>query len=557
MQSCKSEEESLAGLYSSEGLSVRLDINNFDTHSTKASIDPANDQWSNKSFSEDDVVGFFSSHGNSNVNDGEGALINVPLTYQGSDIFKNPEVQLDPVDMNSGETFIYFPFDENIVYQADSDSPDMDAGLGLRLDGGPSPEILKCLDFLTPMELNVNNYGATGTFAIYGKMHHSFSELIIMRGEGFDNPKEGQEDIIVALQNGYSHIRINLTESPWNCSTQLVYNPDYDMTEEECKLWQAWKGGNYGITITDPDGREAWYVVLPTIGNGNMRSTVDYIQLYDNDGFLQTVTSIPLAKDGNTITKRLNEGVRYPIEITMKELVPNVNPYPVMPWNPDVDITDSRTRGINNLTEFSFWKQYYQGYLSNGIYVDELMNYGDVYKDSEGNIVYWHFYILDDLDFSQYSDGTNGPIIPELRDIIDGVSTELDNHLFLNHSISQTSSPFVGNLNGQYAAVQNLDFINPYIISVSNQPVGAIANTANSSKISNCSVDMGTIYTQGPVGMAVGDITGGEVSGCNFTGFVAGSTSYSLEPKYIFGNAPSPTTVVSDNISSVEYSLNN
>lgn len=513
------------------------------------------DNWSYRHFQKDDNLGFFSSHGDMGVENGAGPIINWPLICttddtQGPYQFESDEL-FSFTHMTPNEIFLYYPYQKDIA----------ENGMELRrrtklTDNENEKEVERCVDFLVGKKIEASL--ADRQMLLSGTMVHAFSELIIVRGKGFDNPPLGKETITVVMQKPYSHIRINCSPGEsWSCKPELISVSD----EEKYREWEAWQGTNFGITEQDKTGVAAWYALLPTL-EGN-RTAVESIKIWDNEGQLRTVSSLKLADGGKS--KYLDPGWQYPMKISIEELVPTVNPYPIIPWNKDTDgedtdLTNERKRGIHSRADFEMWQEQYALYLKGSNNEEELFKYGDLTKDADGNNSRWHFYILNDLDFSNYPYGKNGEaVIPELRDILDGVSTTLDNHTFLNHRLEGLERPLVDKLSG---SLLNMDFIWPDISLDSTEPVGVLANTMTNATVDNCSVANGTVRSAGPVGMAAGKISGGSVKNSSFSGFMVGRQSHAPDGdasiRHLFGEAPANTPALNGNFSEVQFSpLNN
>lgn len=554
-----------------QSLTVTAFVKQMGAPESRASVNELNyDGWSYRGFeSMVDTMGFYSSHGDYYVDNGDGPVINLPLQYLGNNQFRNDNnFVFSPSKMTPDGIFMYFPYCSDMLDV--EGGPDNAEGMELRrLDEG----YYKCIDFLDNLSLDV---GALAYGSITGTFQHAFSELIIMRGEGFNNPPVGKEDIWVIMQNPYTHIKINFTEEPsWSCYPEIVYDPSYvpeGFTGTfNANKWQAWQGGNYSITMQD-EGVPAWYVLLPCIGENNTQFTVSAIELYDNDGNLQNVTSLKLSERQNQngkYTKILKEHWRFPVVVEMKELVPTVNPYPITPWQGDTDITNQRTRGISNAFDFQAWLNYYLAYLNDGEY-DNLLQYGDRIVDSTGKTLYWHFYLLDNIDLSEmnsegFDTGATGSnyLIPKLTDILDGVNmNEMENNLHPNFSISGLTRPFVGQMSG-YGALQNIDFISPNIITELVSPTGILVNNmspdltsatgASGGLIDNCSISSGTLMAKGPVGAIVGYMEDATITNCTVSAFITGSTSISNSPYLYLVGSQTGANTVEDNEANVIF----
>lgn len=493
------------------------------------------DEWSYVDFVEGDAMGFFSSGGKYTEGTyGEAPFINQKLIYTGGTgeaNFRDPDnTEFSPSHMKGNEIFMYFPYTATI---------DDEYGFELRTDAGPNGthlDTVRCVDFLSTRHLDILSEGVSSSTALYGEFQHTFAELIIMRGKGFDNPPkiEGKNEwqIKAVLNTPVTGIKAEVSEEEgWQCEPLLMYDPSL-MDRNAASEWNAWLGANFYRTQEDTVGQVAWYVIVPTIGcqaknvapRPGLRTKVEYIELYDNDGNLQRVSSLFLS-NGNS--KFVDGGWRYPMEISMEELVPTANPCQIVPWEGDIDLTDERKRGINDLTEFEGWVKAYNAYLASDddITTKALLQYGDLYIDSENNKS-WHFYVLKDLDLSGYKDG---PVIAELRDILDGQSTELSNGRFRNYSITGLVSTFAGSLKGKNAGVLNFNFVNPYITysEENTTAVGIIANSmTEGATVENCQIRNGSLYNPGgPAGMVAGSVTECTIRDCTLSGFLISTST--------------------------------
>ena len=533
-------DETLEGESLHDGASplvIYASIDGTGKAATRATILENDDQWSYKDFTDEDVMGFYSSGGDWQVDQGKGDFNNRNLQYDAEKKqFHDPTdgVEFSPTNMNGSKIFMYFP------YSADMN----DDGLELRLKKEDN-DTLRCVDFLSANEIKLDGVVDGKDIALYGSFHHAFSELIIMRGEGFDSPPPGKERITAVLNHPYTHIKADVSGSgdSWSCTPQLIYDGER-LTEAEARQWHVWRGGNYSITGNDKDGKPAWYVIVPTLPGSN-RSVVEYIELYDNEGNLLRVSALKLS-GGNT--KFVDPGWRYPMEITMKELVPTVNPYRVVPWNEDVDLTDERERGISSESDFSEWLKAYKAYLvapDDEAQINALLHYGDSFVDEGGQSRSWHFYVLSDLNLAPYNNEAEGNvIIPKLNDVLDGISTTFVNGKFINHTIKGLSKTFIGMLEGN-GSVQNIDFIVPDVRNdeTSDSPAGIIVNEMTGTSVINCNIDNGTLYNPGgPAGMVAGKMNGGQVTNCTLSGFIAAKSTAPGEAANIVGTIEgSPT----------------
>ena len=514
------------------------------------------DNWSYTDFENNDVMGFFSSAGNWLDDNGNGGFNNTALRYdanlkQFSDV--NNGVEFSPTQISGSKIYMYYP------YCADIET----TGFELRDTDISSGDTLRCVDFLSSYKIEVSGVLNGKKMALFGEFDHAFSELIIMRGEGFDRPPKGKERITAVLSDPVTNIQvtINTDDGDWVVNPKLIYNENnkYKLSREKAYRWDAWHGNNYGITVQDREGRPAWYIIVPTIGSQvgktrpGPRSMVQYIELFDNEGNLQQVTALRLS---GGMTKYVDAGWRYPMEISMKEMVPTVNPYNIVPWNDDVNLTDQRTRGINNMPEFEDWVRKYNAYIVEPTpeRINELLKYGDLYVDEEKNNI-WHFYLLTDLDMSAYNssgsgdDGTTSDvIIPVLQDILDGEGTTLVNGKHQNHKIIGLDKTFVNQLNTVNGKITHIDFDEPDVRHNTTSPIGILANTITDGAIEDCNVDTGTLINfNGPAGFVCGTLANGSITGCTLEGFMVATSTGSGEYAKIVGTQPTGSVTFSGN----------
>lgn len=516
------------------------------------------DEWSYTDFANNDIMGFFSQSGN--WNDG-GGFNNIALRYdaglkQFSDV--NNGAAFSPTQMSGSKIYMYYPYCKDIET----------TGFEVRAKSESSGDTLRCVDLLSSYKIEVAGVLNGVKMALFGEFDHAFSELIIMRGEGFDNPPDDKWRITAVIDDPVTHLKVSIDteDGDWVVNPELVYdeNNTYNLSREQAVRWDAWHAKNYGITVQDKEGRPAWYIIVPTIGSEEgkkrpgPRTTVQYIELYDNEGNLQQVTSLRLS---GGMTKYVDAGWRYPMEISMKEMVPTVNPYTIVPWGEDVNLTDQRTRGINNMAEFKDWVREYNAYIieNSEERINALLKYGDLYVDEDKNNL-WHFYLLADLDMSQYtpagSDDGETPadptetdvIVPVLKDILDGEGTTLVNGKHLNHVIKGLTKSFVGELITTNGKVTNINFDSPEIRRNTPTPIGIIANAISEGTVENCDILNGRLINiVGPAGYVAGSLNNGTVTGCTLDGFLISNSTVSPQYEKILGTDPTGTFTFSDN----------
>ena len=527
-------------------LSINMRIEGSESVSTRFVRTDIDDEWSFTDFTVGDKMGLYASGGNWLEGNQSSPFDNQELIYDGDSRFNSPngESAFSPSGMKGNEVYMYFPY-----------CPEMNTtGFELRQQ---VDESIRCIDFLSASSITMEGVQGGTETALFGSFHHAFSELIIMRGEGFESPPESTANtdysrITAVINSGVTHIKVNFSmENGWSCNPELIYddeNANYVTSLSEAKEWDAWKGGNYGITQLDPVGKEAWYVIVPTLSSN--RSIVEYIELYNNDGQLLRVNSLKLS-GGNT--KYVDPGWRYPLEITMNELVPTVNPFPIKPWGETVDLTHERTRGINDITEFTKWVTDYNAYLADPDDQDKvqsLLAYGDMITDGDTQAVTWEFYILSDLDFTNYTtvnEIENNVIIPSLKNAsLNGQKSAISGGKFLNYKIMGLKNTFVGSM--ENASLMNVDFVDPAIFYDDNNTssVGVIVNSMVNSEVESCNISNGTLFNPaGPGGMVAGTINGGSITNCSVKARVLSVKSSAVNG--IVGEAPTGDAILINN----------
>lgn len=481
------------------------------------------DEWTRSNFSKDDKAGLFSSRGNNLEGSGAGGFYNVMMTYGSGNgassvnQFTNDNIQINTYQLNQGNLIMYLPYSEFI----------QNPGLELRtmVDGS-----YRCKDFLLAYEKNYDRGVLNARFI------HQFCVVIVVRGEGFDDPKILPEEtgdpyeINFVLNQGFSHIKYASTPSYWQPYPELVYQEGYipdkatkEMTKEECRKWPTWKGGKY-------NGKDAWYVVLPThinVGGAKAATKIDYIEIRDNFGLLQKISSFSL---GEATDRTIYSSNVCPLLVKMEELGPTIYTYPIENWNEDQDITIRRSSGINSATEFNEWVGIYYNYIQGNrdlSYDDRLKKYGDKINGV------WHFNLLASLDNEDLEQ------INILEDIIDGRSNILENGFYENNVISNMNrtKPLIDRING--GEIRNLDFENITLEPSGPDAIGVVAKEIINASFNNCKID-GSISSNGAVGLISGTVKDCNIEKSNFTGFLIGSSSFSEISSfaYLFGNRP-------------------
>ena len=550
MAGCNNESEPNSGL--SKGVPAVIEVTLSDAQ-TRATVDNTNG-WTFTGFREGDQIGLFAFAGNMTTQPGtpedqEGWIINEYMTYEranGTSLrFKNDDLLINPTLMSGTNMYGYFPYSpamSNVM--PGEDGTFSTEGLVLR-QVDPDDNITKCIDYLE-MTPRVNSG------QLSGQLNHVFSQLVIVRGNGFDKPKAqdgiNAQEIKVVLTQPFNKIRVNavVSGSTKNWRHPLIYDADLEMTEEEAKTWQAWT-----YEDTKWEDKEANYVVLPTAANVTGVSTlseIDYILIYDNSGHLQKISNFTI----NGTDKKLKTGTIYYLEVELVELEPTIRPYKINSWNEE-EIVDENEVGIGSAQEFSAWINAYNTYLTDDRNLEsrweDLYQYGNVsitYTDELQNTiasVKWTFYITGDIEFTNQS--SMSPLIPELKDELVGAST------YSNVTLSDLKNTFVGVMSGE-AAIKNIDFDAPFVRTNSNL-VGIIANTIDKGTIDNINIYNGTLIGTGGVGMVAGSMQTGAVTNSSFSGSIFGSFTFESG---LFGSSINTTDVTLTNNTTLEISSN-
>lgn len=532
---------------------------------TRAVRNPTHDLWSNYAFATGDELGFFSKTGGGT--DGNQVLANIKLTAEttltngGAKFRAEDGTNIETGKLTADNVHFYFPYSENIT----------GTGLKLRVEDDKSKDNIKrCVDFLVDISVDPKLLEKD---ELSGIIRHAFGELIIIRGAGFEKWKElkaEKQKITVVMKDPVTHVKINYTASPWKWEPSLEYvkSAEENCDNSDARRWEAWLGDRYGQTIGSDgkktEGKEAWYVIVPTLKG--KPSVVEYIEIYDNDGKPQKITALRLDneddsdifnenrkhqdRDGNSVWATW----RYPMEIAMKELVPTVNPFPIIPWKQtDNDITNERARGIANQADFNEWVGLYNNYISHDrpITSDEgLKNYGDL--EEEGDKKVWHFYISTNIEFDRSGNQT----ITDLQDILDGTSSTIgDGYTFSNNVLTNITNTFVGKLSTN-GCLRNIDFKSPTVtVSDARTEAGILANTIEGGTVTNCNINSGGLIgnTNTMVGIVAGKITGGTVENCTLSGLVIGKNSDRTDG-YMFGTKSGSPTLTNNNSTNVTFS---
>ena len=590
---------------------IEVTINELVQPATRANVD-ASDSWTTRSFSANDKIGLMATNGIVPPVDQAGKVQANWLKndfmeyYQASGSsnyrFRNEDLLINTSLLTGKEArYVYFPYtDEMPVPYFDKTQSDIHDETAKSKGGNPSygngsdyfrafanpmnqnslaegfknkqgmklrrpvDGIDRCVDYMYISNINMTSGALSGGF------YHGFCELVILRGTGFENPQPEHDEIRVVLSDSFTRLTLNLHYNKetgqysfiprlWPGATNWeTWSKDISgdptgkevdgLTQEEAKKWQAWKGQDYLTTKDDlPVARDAWYVIMPT-ATSYSNPTVEYIEIWDNDGKECRVSNFDLYINPETgvADKIVRAGYRFAVEVMMTELGATARPVEISEWSDDDgqggelgnDITDIRSVGIKDYIQYNEWVTAYNYFiyqnptrpttpegLSSMPNYEKLSEFGD-YNLDEGR---WQFYITGDFEIEP-----GATQIHELQDLLEGVSQ------VSTFTLSKLTQPLVGTIaaNGE---LRNLSFNNLYIKANGTDPQGALANTLLANgKITNCTVD-GTMIgsAEAYIGLLCGAVSGGEISKCKVSGAVIGPTA---EAPYagVFGKVTVP-----------------
>lgn len=522
------------------GISEHEDPNAADT---RAMIAQGDDKWSYVRFdSKKDTIGFFSTQGN--MADGVSQpFLNEPMVWtqstgSGEDmtrwrgIFSGVDMDYDLgyIQQEGTKTYVYFPYAVGA----------METGLCLRRTADDGSR--RCVD-----ALQIQSFIKSDNPTMSGTFQHAFAEIMFVRGNGFDKPLPGLDGITVVMSEGYSHAKIieyPYTNHPdWWMVFQPVYVEGYEISQEDCRRWDAWKGEPYKENeFSEP--QDAYYCILPT-GLSTLNTGVEYIEVYDNMGELHKITSFYLRGEGN---KSLNPSHKYKMNIVMEGLVPTIYPYGIEPWEDPENITDERNSGINNPTDLQDFIRIYNSYINpdgsrNSDFESQLEKFGNKYTTD--GVVGWHFYLNNSFDMNNLPVDYNYRIM-NLCDTIDGMRNTL-----ANVTINDNSG-FIGNLLDR-GCIMNLNLSGLMVNNNSAQYSGGLVNEIKGGLIQSCTID-GQVKSSGRVGMAAALMSGGIIRNSTFRGLLIGSGS---STDHLIAKEPDGGTVESNNNSSGIFFTNN
>ena len=584
--SCSDDRDSDSAFGFPKGVPAVMDVTLPYTEGplTRRNVDATTDNWTTKSFSANDRIGLLATGGLVGANGESEWLKNEYMDYYQATGSSNYRFRNDNLLINTGMMgghvgkYVYFPYtdempiplfdksaatttsDGHVYYYADPNNPTKyidpefrdKKGLLLRTKGTDGIE--RCIDYMYISSISLTN-GALG-----GGFYHGFCEMIILRGEGFDEvPEKFKNDpkkleIWVVLNSAFTRLTLSLFlnnntgDYSWRPRNYFVATDG--KTQEEAKRWQAWKGVDY-IDSNDgePVPREAYYAIMPSAHSYSYPS-VDYIEIYNNDGELCRVSNFELYVNPETelADKQMRPGKRYALEIMMVETGAVVRPHEIEDWNEGVDdennITDIRTVGIGSYDELEKWASLYDRFIDDvnlnpisrpkteaEVKENALSQYGDY--DLSNKV--WKFYITDNITLPANVDVG----IKELQDILEGASQ------LYNYSISNLRRRLIGTISPT-GALRNIDFDNLYIkpkpADIYNETAGALTNRLNGGTIENCNINDGTMIGTSActIGMLCGTVENNStVRDCTVSGAMIGTTYVDADNRYaegLFGN---------------------
>lgn len=626
--SCSTEHEPSSAV--SGGVPAEIEVTVMDMEPagaprSRANVDPT-DNWSVRSFGSGDRIGLFATNGLVKSDGTFGPIMNEYMeNYQatGSSTYKfrNDNLIINTA-MMGGKVgrYVYYPYCDEMPFPNLNETipegsnkhfvatpiwNDVTDGQGnivtpkkpgmlLRRTHADDPKNIpddgseRCVDYMYISNINIANGALSGGF------YHGFSEMIILRGEGFNGvdkdgnkldcwynnkaTEEEKNDITVVLNKGFTRLTVGayITNStgqyswmprlwPESWATGAVYD---GKTEDEAKRWKAWRGADY-IDSNEglPDPREAWYVILPT-AHSYSYTIAEYIKLRDNDGEEWSVSNFELYVDPDTgiADKQMRPYRRYAVEVMMTELGATARPVEIADWiekdedpgeQDSHDITDERKVGITE-SNVNDWAGAYNAFIRNHSTWESRPSTEEQLNTTEyetlrhcGNYHttdrLWTFFITDDITLTS-DDNIH---ITDLQDEIEGASSAA------NYTISNLSYTFFNKIS-ERGSVKNLDFNNLYVKPgtssyINDYAAGALTNLLDGGKIENCNINDGTVVgatTSDPkhtVGMLCGSVKKGTVKGCTVTGAIIGYTFGSDDyPAGLFGHVDPASGFVND-----------
>lgn len=511
---CSCDEVETSSPETSQGLRITASLRSLRSRAT-GGVSMMNE----KGFGENDTIGLFSSGGNLDA-DSDGKLVNIPMKFDHSQgqngyVFVNEEINADV--NNLGEVYLYYPYRKGIESEEGASVIDPVNG--------------RVFDFLHAQQ----DYGAGYAF------FHSFCQLKIKCGEGFDKVPEGKQKVTVRLDKAADKMRI-IDNNPRGGKGK-----DFELigSQKDFETWQE----------KDANGIPVYTVILPCFElyyNSSNWTTyfikVDYITLYDNDGNLQKLyLSHDLFEDDSHEDRgALKPGRIFPFTVQMENLKPVVRGGNILSWDTYEDITVSREYGIYESSQFDDWRLKYNEFVteyatkerpsSEEIKGHPLLRYGRYINKR------WNFYLAEDIDLSSLPASTTSAYIIHLCDTLSGANHTLSN-ISLQSSIGNTG--FVGIIS-EGGCIQDVRFSSFFVdnfATTSNALCGTIAAQMTGGTVTNCRVTGISIHCNSDVftGIFAGDMTGGTIEYSTFQGAVMGGKSEATGIyQNIIGKHPNP-----------------
>lgn len=499
LNSCTNDREFQPELQHKQGItSIEVILPDTAFKTSRATIDRS-DGWTVSNFTNGDVCGMFLTKGDLNSEDGQvwNGKEYFQIESNGSFKFSNPDILLDPLQATNALAYLYYPYSENFNRDKIDDYP------GFELRKKDTDGVEKCIDYMYCNNLVLNNGAITSTF------NHLFASMVIIPDEGFSNATA--QDISVVLSQPYSHLELKPGYTAdgllSSISHQLTYKGGEDTDSKlRYRTWKAWEGSTYS-------GQRAWYVLVPP-------GTISYVSIKDDYGNTQNIISFNFNGNGS---KTVASGNKYPVKIKLKkELDETYFPVAILDWEDDIDITDKRDAGINDIIDYNRWAAAYNTYqdnlhnLDNQVYIDNLRPYGDLLITQAGEYE-WTFYVNNNLIFGSGEDA----LIPVnyFNDKLLGVNN------YSNFHFANISQPPIKTM-GPKGYVKSLNFRKIYVTSDSETPIGGIIGIMEGGTVENCNIEMGIVINNGAVGMIAGSATNAIIKNSSASGMLVGVSTY-------------------------------
>ena len=464
-------------------LRIYADIGRMPPVQTRTVLDDLGSYLSEPGFSEGDMIGFYSMR--DALGDASGGYSNYPMYYSESgNYFTNEELVVDYPN-NLGYTFAYYPYSSSNTDVIDIYRPD-----------GSVEDIL------------VAGSSQIVQGRIYFGFRHAFSMLIIIPGAGFD-AAGNQEEAKVVLKTGRKAV-VMKDEAGGSITLEV---------EDDAAAKKEFMAVRHTDVVLSEGGDVipvCYSVILPE------GAEVDYFVLTDNHGGTQRIYPG---------LDPLEQGWRYPVNVSMEGTAPVVWPYEILPWEDEELIELGGDYGIGSTADFENWVLLYNSYLRNldddGT-VEGLRKYGEM---TDGK---WKFRLMADIDITGIFSGA-ASLVTELKDELDG----------RNYTLTGLACTLAAALSDG-GAVKNLNIASADISASGTSAVGVVANVMTGGSIIDCGLSDLRIEAEGLAGALVGSATGGSLTGNSVSGLLL---SAGCSPDGLTGERTGDVTV-SDNLSS-------